>query len=75
MSDHIDFDTDMSARSDAGHFTSRTILGRPELPGMAGWLMQKGIIKSETSAHGFMLGLIIFNLVVAVLVFYFFVLR
>lgn len=73
MSDHIEFDTDMSAQQ--GRFTSRTILGRPELPGMAGWLMQKGIIKTETSAHSFMLGLIIFNLVVAALVLYFFVLR
>ena len=73
MSDQVEFDTDISAR--ASHFTSRTILGRPELPGMAGWLMQKGVIKNEGCARAFMLGLIAFNIVVAGLVFYFFVLR
>lgn len=74
MSDHIEFDTDTQA-SQAGHFTSRTILGRAELPGMAGWLMTKGIIKSENSARTFMLGLIAFNIIVAALVIYFFVLN
>ncbi len=54
-------------------FRSRTVLGQPQIPGMANWLMKKGIIKEEASAGKILIGIIIFNFLVAGLLIYYFV--
>ena len=56
-------------------FTSRVILGLPEVPGMAAWLKKKGIIRHETQARRILIGIITVDFVLALLVFYFFAIR
>ena len=80
MSENVQFDSDdqqaalMKARSAAG-FTSRAVLGQSQVPGMATWLLKKGIIKNESNAKGILIAIVIADFVVAALVIYFFVLR
>jgi len=71
MSD-IEFDTDSQTRQ---QFTSRQILGQPETPGMAGWLVRHKIISDESKAGNLLVAVVIFNFVVAATVIYFFVLK
>ena len=68
---NIEFETDQEISS---QFKSRTVLGRPQVPGMAAWLMKKGIIKDESQAGGVLVGIVLFNIVVTIVVIYFFVL-
>ena len=65
MSD-IQFDTDQV------QYRSRTVLGQAQVPGMAAWLVKKGVIKDEAQAGKVLVALAIFNLVVAALIFYYF---
>ena len=86
MSDQVEFDTDVETRN-LGRYSSHNNAGygpntgygggyeAPRLPGMAGWLVARGIIRSESGAHAFMLGIIAFNFIVAGLIIYFFVLK
>ncbi len=60
--------------SDQSQFTSRSILGQPQVPGMVAWLMRKGIIKNESQAGGLLVGVVLFNIIVTGLVIYFYVL-
>ncbi len=41
--------------------------------GMAAWLVKKGIINDESQAKGILLGLVVVNLVVTVIVIYYFI--
>jgi hypothetical protein len=70
MSDNVQFDMDQQ-----GKFTSRALLGSSQIPGMAAWLVKKGIIKNESSAKGVLVAIVIGDFIVAALVIYFFVLR
>ena len=75
---HIEFDTDEQGMSSVGGlspFTSREIFGQPEVPGMAAWLIRKGIISTESQAKGILVGIIVIDFVIAGLVLYFFVLK
>lgn len=48
--------------------------GQPQTGfGMAGWLMQKGIIRDESQAKTLLLGVVCFNFILMALIFYFFV--
>ncbi len=42
--------------------------------GMAGWLVKNGLIKEESQAKSLLLGVVIFNILITVLVVYFFIL-
>jgi hypothetical protein len=70
MSENVQFDMDQ--RKD---FTSHAVLGQSQVPGMAAWLMKKGIIKNESSAKGVLVGIIIADFVIAAIIIYFFVLK
>jgi hypothetical protein len=54
-------------------YRSRTVLGQPQVPGMASWLMKKGIIKEESKAGGVLIGLVVFNFVATAILIYYFV--
>lgn len=66
----IEFENDTHS---VANFTSRTVLGQPQVPGMAAWLMRKGVIKEESEAKTVLLGIMCFNFIVMGLVLYFFV--
>ncbi len=55
-------------------YTSRTVFGQPQVPGMAAWLMRKGVIKEESQAKSVLIGIMIINFVVMGFVIYKFVL-
>ena len=52
---------------------SRVILGQAEVPGMAKFLLRKGMVKSEGAANSILVGLIIISLSIAAYVFAIFV--
>ncbi len=53
-------------------YRSRTVLGQPQVPSMASWLIKRGIIKDESKAGSVLIGLVVFNfLATAVLIYYF----
>ncbi len=58
-----------------GKFTSRAVLGQSQVPGMAAWLVKKGIIKDESNAKGILVAIVVADFVIAALVIYFFVLK
>jgi hypothetical protein len=55
-------------------YTSRTVLGQAQVPGMANWLLKKGVIKEESQAKGVLVGIMIINFIVMGFVVYKFVL-
>jgi hypothetical protein len=63
----IQFDTDQV------QYKSRSVLGQAQIPGMAAWLMKKGIIKEEAQAGGVLVGIVCMNCILIGLVLYFFV--
>lgn len=65
----IEFESDQFQNQ----YRSRTVLGQPQVPGMASWLMKKGIIKQESSAGNVLIGIIVFNFLAMVILFYYFV--
>lgn len=65
----IEFESDQFQNQ----FRSRTVLGQPQVPGMASWLMKKGIIKNESSAGKILIGIVVFNFLVMIILFYYFV--
>jgi hypothetical protein len=77
--EHIEFDTDeqgMSANASASsQFTSRSVFGKQEVPGMAAWLMKKGIISNETQAKGILIGIVVVDFIIAGIIFYYFVIK
>jgi hypothetical protein len=83
--DHIEFDTDQQGLPSASassygskydsQFTSRTVFGQQEVPGMAAWLIRKGIISNESQAKALLISLVCINFIIAALVIYFFVLK
>jgi hypothetical protein len=60
--------------SGARPFTSRAILGQTQRPGLADWLLKKGVVKTEAGARAFTRGFILGNFILAAVIFYFFVL-
>jgi len=54
-------------------FRSRTVFGSPQMPGMAAWLLKRGIIKDESSAGNVLIGIVIFNFCLAAFLIYYFV--
>ena len=60
----IEFDADNRQQQ----FTSRAVLGQQQVPGMAAWLMKKGIIKDESKAGTILVGIVIFNIIVTAIV-------
>ncbi len=68
----IEFENDF--RPAANQFASRSILGQPQVPGMASWLMKRGIIREENQAKVVLMGIVSFNFVAMGLVLFFFVL-
>ena len=68
---NIEFDGENASKFAA--FQSRQILGAPQVPGMASWLMKKGIIKEEGSAKGVLIAITIVNFAIMAAVLYFFV--
>ncbi len=66
----IEFDTDEQARqfTSSGQFP-----GQSRSSGMAGWLARHGIIKDESSAGPILIGIVIFNFLIAGAIIYFFV--
>jgi hypothetical protein len=68
----VEFESDLQ-RSQA-QFASRSILGQPQVPSMASWLIKRGIIKEESQAKGVLFGIICFNFIVTGLVIFFFIL-
>ena len=65
----IEFEGDFTP----AQFRSRTVLGQPQMPGMAAWLIKKGIIKSENGAKGVLIGIVFMNIILTFLVIYLFV--
>lgn len=49
-------------------FKSRSVLGAPEVPGMANFLLKKGIIKKEGNAKYLLFFIILFCVFLAILV-------
>jgi hypothetical protein len=76
---HIEFDTDQqglpSSASLPSQFTSHEVFGRPEVPGMAAWLIRKGIISNETQAKAILIGIIVIDFIIAGIIFYYFVIK
>lgn len=66
---NVEFDTDQTQ----AQYTSRSVLGQPQVPGMASWLMKKGIIKKESQAKIILLGIVIFNVLLTAFLLYYFV--
>lgn len=54
-------------------YRSRTVLGQPQVPGMASWLMKKGIIKDESKAGNLLIGIVVFNLALTAFLIYYFI--
>ena len=79
MSEKVQFDTDQEAITSGfrgpGTFAERAISGQEQIPGMASWLMKKGILKTESGAKGALILIIILDFIIAALVIYFFILR
>jgi hypothetical protein len=78
--EHIEFDTDQqglpsASSSGSSQFTSRSVFGQPEVPGMAAWLIRKGIISNESQAKGLLVGIVIVDFIIAGIIFYFFVIK
>jgi hypothetical protein len=77
--EHIEFDTDQqdmpSATSTSSQSTSRSVSGQPEVTGMAAWLIKKGIINNETQAKGILICVVIVDFIIAIAIFYFFVIK
>jgi hypothetical protein len=67
---NIEFENDQFQ----SQFKSRAVFGQPQTPGMAAWLVRKGIIKDEASASKILNGVVIFNFVLAAFLIYYFVL-
>ena len=67
----VQFDTDSQG---IPKFTSRTVLGQAQTPGMVSWLIRKGIIKDESQAGGLLVGVVLFNIIVTGVVVYLYVL-
>lgn len=65
----IEFESDQLQNQ----FRSRTVLGQPQVPGMASWLMKKGIIKDESKAGNILIGIVIFNFLLTAFLIYYFV--
>jgi hypothetical protein len=79
MSENVQFDEDQNGLANRAHnmanFSQSTGFGQSETPGMAGWLVKKGIIKTEAGAKNFLVGVVIADFIVAAVVIYFFVLK
>jgi hypothetical protein len=78
--EHIEFDTDQQGLSNASssgssQFKSPSVFGRPEVSGMAAWLIKKGIISNETQAKAILMSIVVIDFVIAGIVFYFFVIK
>ncbi len=54
-------------------YRSRTVLGQPQVPSMASWLMKKGIIKDESKAGNILIGIVVFNFALTAFLIYYFV--
>ena len=79
MSNGVQFDEDQNSMGmrprNSGFSPAPAAFGQSQVPGMAGWLIKKGIIKTESGAKGFLVGVVFFDFIIAALVIYFFVLR
>lgn len=65
----VEFDTD----NQSNRYTSRTILGQAQVPGMVAWLIKKGFIKDESQAGKFLMGIVFTNIIITLAVLYYFV--
>jgi hypothetical protein len=79
MSENVQFDEDQSGLATRAHnianFAQPGGFGQSQVPGMAGWLVKKGIIKTEAGAKNFLVGVVIADFIAAAIVIYFFVLK
>lgn len=66
----IEFESDQFQ----SQYRSRSVLGQPQVPGMANWLIKKGVIKEEASAGKILIGIVVFNFILAIALIYYFVL-
>ncbi len=70
MSENVQFETDQTLEQNSRKgFTSRTILGAPQVPGMAKWFLKHGI-KSESAAKWILLSIVIVCLTLSGVVYY-----
>ena len=72
---NIEFDTDRQNMGGGTDYTSRSVFGQQTVPGMASWLMKKGIIKNEAQAKNILVAIVIADFAIAIAVIYFFILR
>ena len=76
MSENVQFDSDQQGKASSsrvsGSFTSRSVLGQSQVPGMAKWLMKHGI-KSESAAKYMLLSVIVVAFTLMFIIYYFFV--
>jgi hypothetical protein len=54
-------------------YRSRTVLGQPQVPSMASWMMKKGIIKDESKAGNILIGIVILNFAITAFLIYYFI--
>jgi len=67
---NVQFDMDQKGVS-----ASQTIMNQSRVPGMAAWLVRKGIIKNESSAKSALIGIVFTDFIIAAIIIYLFVLR
>ncbi len=75
---NVEFENDFSPGqpSTSQQFTSAQQNYYPQnnsTRGMAGWLLKKGIISDESQAKGILLGVVVFNVIVTIIVIYYFI--
>ena len=67
---NVQFETDQFQEQ----YKSHSVMGQPQIPAMANWLMKKGIIKNESTAGFFLTSIVIINFTLtALLIYYFFI--
>ena len=73
MSDNVQFDMDQegmgSKTTSSRNFTSRSILGQPQVPAMATWLMKHGV-KSESTAKYTLVFVVILSVALTFVVYF-----
>jgi hypothetical protein len=69
----VDFEGDNLNNGARRSFMSRSVLGNPQVPKMASWLMKLGIAKAESTAQAILLGIVALAVALTFVVYYVFV--